>query len=66
MVTVTNASGSRLFRQWQANLLRGANTLTWDLQTERKTDVPVGVYQVEAQLGTRRTSAMLTVHRSGK
>lgn len=64
MVTVTNASGSRLFLQWQANLLRGANTLTWDLQNERKTDVPVGVYQIEAKLGTHRTSTALTVRRS--
>ena len=64
MVTVTNASGSRLFLQWQAHLLRGANTLTWDLQNERKTDVSPGTYQIEAKLGTHHASITLTVRRS--
>jgi hypothetical protein len=47
--------------QWQAPLLHGVNTLTWDLQTERKTDIPVGAYQVEVRQGAYRTSAPLTV-----
>jgi flagellar hook assembly protein FlgD len=64
-MTVTNAAGS-VMRQWQATLLRGANTLTWNLQNERKTDVPAGAYHVEARLGTHRTSARLTMRRSEK
>jgi photosystem II stability/assembly factor-like uncharacterized protein len=64
-MTVTNAAGS-VVRQWQATLLRGANTLTWNLQNERKTDVPAGAYHVEARLGTHRTSARLTMRRSEK
>ncbi len=64
-ITVTNASGS-VIRQWQAILLRGANTLTWDLQTKLKTDISAGIYQIAVKLGMRYTSVFFKVYRSKK
>lgn len=63
-ITIKDALGA-LVRQWKAALLRGANTLVWDLQTERKADVPPGSYTIEVRLGSLTTTATFTVRRGG-
>jgi hypothetical protein len=64
-VTIKSASGE-VMAQWSEALLRGANTLTWNLQTSRKTDISPGDYTVEVHLGEQTASGSLTVSRSRK
>lgn len=62
-VVVKKATGE-VVRQWRVVLWRGANTLTWDLQTQSKTDVAPGNYRVEVHVGALTATGSLTVQRS--
>ena len=63
-IVVTDSAG-RVVRRWQAPLVRGVNTLTWDLQAEQRSgalgDARPGRYTVEVSVGDARASSPVQV-----
>jgi hypothetical protein len=63
-VAVSDSTG-RVVRRWQAPVMRGISTLTWDLQAERENgvldDARPGPYTVEVAVGSIRAAGRVVV-----